>query len=345
MKALLSAVVAILAMLSSQTVPSQALTVDETVFLVNNKLLPGVVSTPSGLQYQILRSATGIKPQATSTVRVHYRGTLQSGDEFDSSYKRGKPSDFPLEGVIEGLREGLQLMRVGEKFRFFVPSKLAFGTKGAGKIPPNSMLVFEFELLDVVSSDPKAAIGQATKFDKDQVAFLRKIASVFDRYTNFKANPIGRTVDDFIQDPTCVPGKLLTFEETQSSLFFSQKVQRTALAVTCPKWKITEFVFVFRADTGIAQLLQHGKEMSWGQYTSYYCNAGAAGELNGCRTNVWAILPSRVLKGDTEEGYRAVMNASRSLDETMEQERWFECARECDRQPYARLRSECKAGC
>ena len=236
-------------------------------------------------------------------------------------------------------------MRVGEQFRFFIPSKLAYGIKGTDQIPPNSMLTFEVELLDVVSSKQKIEIGQTNRFGNDEIAFLRKVASVFDKYKNFKENPIGRSIDDFVQDPTCVPGKLLTFEENQSSLLFSQKIQRTALAVSCPKWQLSQFVFVLRADTGVAQLLQHGKEVSWGQYTSYYCNAGSSDELNGCKKNVWAILPSKPLKGDTEEGFRAVMSTSYSLDKSLELERSFECTRQCDRETFERLRSECRARC
>jgi FKBP-type peptidyl-prolyl cis-trans isomerase FklB len=105
-------------------------------------------TTASGLQYQILRDCDGSSPTAASTVTVHYRGTLADGTQFDSSYDRGAPATFPLNGVIAGWTEGLQLMSVGERFRFIIPPELGYGAAGAGgAIPPNATLTFEVELI------------------------------------------------------------------------------------------------------------------------------------------------------------------------------------------------------
>ena len=120
-------------------------------FLEDNGKKEGVVTTASGLQYLILTPGTGKSPKATDTVRVHYSGTLLSGTEFDSSYKRKEPIDFPLNRVIPGWTEGVQLMSEGAKFRFFIPSRLAYGPRGAGRdIGPNETLIFEVELLKVM---------------------------------------------------------------------------------------------------------------------------------------------------------------------------------------------------
>ncbi len=120
-------------------------------FLAANKQKKGIITTPSGLQYEVLTPAEGDKPTATDTVKVHYRGTLIDGTEFDSSYKRGEPATFPLNRVIRGWTEGVQLMSVGSKYRFFVPPELGYGARGAGpKIGPNATLIFEVELLDIV---------------------------------------------------------------------------------------------------------------------------------------------------------------------------------------------------
>ncbi len=119
-------------------------------FLAENGKRDGVKTTASGLQYEVLKKADGPKPVAADTVTVHYRGTLLSGKEFDSSYSRNMPASFPLTGVIPGWTEGLQLMNVGSKFKFFIPSKLAYGERGAGEdIGPNATLVFEVELLSI----------------------------------------------------------------------------------------------------------------------------------------------------------------------------------------------------
>lgn len=120
-------------------------------FLQENAAKEGVVSTTSGLQYKIVREGEGRRPSASDTVVVHYRGTLIDGTEFDSSYKRGEPIEFPLNRVIAGWTEGVQLMQEGAEFRFFIPSKLAYGPRGAGRvIGPNEALIFDVELLEVV---------------------------------------------------------------------------------------------------------------------------------------------------------------------------------------------------
>lgn len=119
-------------------------------FLEDNAKKEGVTTTASGLQYKVLTPGTGKSPKATDTVLVHYRGTLISGTEFDSSYKRKEPISFPLNRVIAGWTEGVQLMQEGAKFEFYIPSKLAYGSRGAGRdIGPNEALIFEVELLKV----------------------------------------------------------------------------------------------------------------------------------------------------------------------------------------------------
>lgn len=118
-------------------------------YLEQNRAKPGVKTTASGLQYETLTEGTGSAPTATNTVKVHYRGTLLNGKEFDSSYKRNQPIEFPLNRVIPGWTEGLQLMKVGGKTRLTIPSHLAYGDQGNPSIPANSTLIFEVELLDV----------------------------------------------------------------------------------------------------------------------------------------------------------------------------------------------------
>lgn len=119
-------------------------------FLTENAKKEGVTVTQSGLQYQILTPALGQKPKATDTVRCHYEGRLTTGEVFDSSYRRGEPATFGLQQVIKGWTEGLQLMAVGSKFRFFIPYDLAYGAQGAGgAIPPYAALVFDVELLGI----------------------------------------------------------------------------------------------------------------------------------------------------------------------------------------------------
>lgn len=118
-------------------------------FLAENKKKKGIKTTKSGLQYEILEEGKGPKPKATDVVKVHYKGVLTNGEEFDSSYKRKEPAEFPLNGVIRGWTEGLQLMKKGGKAKFYIPSDLAYGPMGRPGIPPNSVLIFDIELLDI----------------------------------------------------------------------------------------------------------------------------------------------------------------------------------------------------
>lgn len=119
-------------------------------FLAENAKREGVKVTASGLQYEILEPSLGQKPKATDTVRVHYEGTLIDGTVFDSSYKRGESITFPLNSVIKGWTEGLQLMSIGSKYKFFIPYQLAYGERGAGQsIPPYAALIFTVELLGI----------------------------------------------------------------------------------------------------------------------------------------------------------------------------------------------------
>ena len=126
-------------------------------YLTENKVKPGVITTASGLQYEVMKAGTGAKPNKTDVVKVHYLGTLIDGSKFDSSYDRNEPIEFPLDGVIPGWTEGVQLMKVGSKYKFHIPSALGYGDQGApgGKIPPGSTLVFEVELLGTKPA-PKA---------------------------------------------------------------------------------------------------------------------------------------------------------------------------------------------
>jgi len=121
------------------------------VFLEKNAQRPEVTVTKSGLQYEVLTEGTGRSPKATDKVRCHYEGTLIDGSVFDSSYKRGEPADFPLNGVIPGWTEGVQLMKEGAKYRFYIPYLLGYGERGAGSsIPPYSTLIFDVELVKVL---------------------------------------------------------------------------------------------------------------------------------------------------------------------------------------------------
>ena len=120
-------------------------------YLAENAQKEGVTVLPSGLQYVVLTEGTGAKPKATDRVKCHYEGRLTDGPVFDSSYRRGEPAVFPLNGVIAGWTEGVQLMGEGAKFRFFIPYQLAYGERGAGQsIPPYAALVFDVELIEVV---------------------------------------------------------------------------------------------------------------------------------------------------------------------------------------------------
>jgi FKBP-type peptidyl-prolyl cis-trans isomerase len=118
-------------------------------FLAANKSKPGVKTTASGLQYEVITEGKGAKPKPTDRVKVNYVGTKVDGTEFDSSYKRKTPATFPVSGVIKGWSEGLQLMPVGSKYKFYIPSDLAYGERGPAKIGPDATLIFEVELLGI----------------------------------------------------------------------------------------------------------------------------------------------------------------------------------------------------
>jgi FKBP-type peptidyl-prolyl cis-trans isomerase len=133
-----------------RTSQGQGNKVKEQAFLKENSQKPGVKVTASGLQYIVISEGSGPQPKESDTVKVHYRGTLLDGTEFDSSYKRNQPAVFPLKGVIKGWGEALQLMKVGSKYQIFLPSSLAYGEQGAGQvIGPNATLIFEVELLSI----------------------------------------------------------------------------------------------------------------------------------------------------------------------------------------------------
>jgi len=129
---------------------SGASSTDGEAFLVANAKKEGVITTPSGLQYKIMKSGTGDSPKPNDKVKVHYHGTLINGTVFDSSVQRGEPIVFPVGAVIPGWVEALQLMKVGDKWQLFIPARLAYGERSPGPaIPPNSVLIFEVELLDI----------------------------------------------------------------------------------------------------------------------------------------------------------------------------------------------------
>lgn len=130
-----------------EQINNQAYAETNRVFLEKNKANAGVIVTESGLQYIVLREGKGDKPGAADMVTVHYRGTFIDGREFDSSYKRNESIEFPLNRVIKGWTEGLQLMQPGAKFKFFIPCNLAYGKNDRSQIPGNSTLIFEVELL------------------------------------------------------------------------------------------------------------------------------------------------------------------------------------------------------
>jgi FKBP-type peptidyl-prolyl cis-trans isomerase FkpA len=133
-----------------QTTMAQTALEKGKAFLAENATKPGVQQTASGLQYLLIEPGKGKAPAATDTVKVNYRGTLLDGTEFDSSYKRNEPIEFPLNRVIPGWTEGLQLVKEGGKIRLFIPSQLAYGSRGAGgAIGPDETLIFDVELLDV----------------------------------------------------------------------------------------------------------------------------------------------------------------------------------------------------
>lgn len=132
-----------------QDAKNQRLAIDSKIFLEENKQKDGVMTTESGLQYLILSEGRGNNPTLNDNVTVHYHGTLIDGTIFDSSVDRKQPATFPLNGVIAGWQEALQMMSVGSKWKIFIPSELAYGESGAGAIGPNSTLIFEVELLSI----------------------------------------------------------------------------------------------------------------------------------------------------------------------------------------------------
>ena len=143
------------ALVREKQVELKALVGDENkakglAFLTNNAKRAGIIVTDSGLQYEVLKKGDGSKPKATDTVKVNYLGTLLDGTEFDSSYSRKKPAVFPLNRVVKGWQEGVQLMKTGAKYKFYVPSILAYGARSTGKISSHSTLIFEVELLEII---------------------------------------------------------------------------------------------------------------------------------------------------------------------------------------------------
>lgn len=139
-------------MQAKQKAQATELAAEGEAFLAANAGKAGITVTDSGLQYEIINAGSGDKPTASSTVKTHYHGTLIDGSVFDSSYDRGQPAEFPVNGVIAGWTEALQMMPVGAKWRLYVPYNLAYGERGAGgKIGPYSALIFDVELLDIVA--------------------------------------------------------------------------------------------------------------------------------------------------------------------------------------------------
>jgi FKBP-type peptidyl-prolyl cis-trans isomerase FklB len=135
---------------AKQKVKADATLTEGKKFLEENKKKPGVIELPSGLQYQVMKDGTGPSPIVTDTVVVHYHGTLIDGTVFDSSVDKGQPATYPVSGFIQGWQEALQMMKVGSKWKLFVPPSLGYGERAAGpKIPGNSTLIFEMELLEV----------------------------------------------------------------------------------------------------------------------------------------------------------------------------------------------------
>jgi FKBP-type peptidyl-prolyl cis-trans isomerase FklB len=140
-----------------RTVQGQGNKSKEEAFLKENAQKPGIKVTASGLQYKVITEGSGPQPKESDTIRVHYRGTLLDGTEFDSSYKRNEPAEFQLQGVIKGWIEALQMMKVGSKWQIFLPSSLAYGEQGAGQlIGPNATLIFEVELLEIKKTAAEA---------------------------------------------------------------------------------------------------------------------------------------------------------------------------------------------
>lgn len=140
-------------------------------FLSENKEKEGVVTLPSGLQYKVIKQGEGATPKETDKVSCHYKGTTLDGTEFDSSYKRDKPATFAVNQIIKGWKEALQIMKVGDKWKLFIPSELAYGQRGAGqRIGPNETLVFEIELLGIEEAEKAEKVEKAEKPKKAEKA-------------------------------------------------------------------------------------------------------------------------------------------------------------------------------
>jgi FKBP-type peptidyl-prolyl cis-trans isomerase len=154
---------------SAMTRQAEENQVKEALFLSENGERPGVHTTSSGLQYEVIVEGEGARPGRSNIVRVHYEGTLTDGTKFDSSYDRGEPTEIPLNGVIPGWTEGLQLMGVGSKYRFFIPSALAYGGQGAGPfIPAYSTLIFTVELFEIINPDTDFEEDFDFDFDEEE---------------------------------------------------------------------------------------------------------------------------------------------------------------------------------
>lgn len=133
---------------------------DGDAYLLKNGKVSGVTTTESGLQYEVLREGKGAQPTATDTIKVHYKGSLIDGTKFDSSYDRGAPADFGVSGVIPGFSEGLQLMKEGAQYRFTIPAALAYGEQAPATIGPNQTLVFEVELIEVLTQSATKKVSE-----------------------------------------------------------------------------------------------------------------------------------------------------------------------------------------
>ena len=139
-------------------------------FLAENKIKEGIITLPSGLQYKVIKEGTGDMPKPTDTVTTHYSGTLIDGTEFDSSYRRGQPATFKVNGVIPGWTEALQMMKAGSKWRLFIPFHLAYGERGAGRdIGPNATLIFDVELLSIVKEDADKDGASKENINKENI--------------------------------------------------------------------------------------------------------------------------------------------------------------------------------